>query len=312
MASLCAGMDALTKSLPVARLPTSGSARSSSAPSSCGLRLSHSLRAPASQKQSSGRRESCRRPLCATASTRESGDSGAGPLLGALASGSQVMERQAAEADVMGLLLRQRIVFLGHQMDDFVADATISQLLLLDAQDPTKEIRLFVNCPGGSISAAMGIFDAIQMCRADVSTIAFGLAASTASIVLMGGTKGKRLSMPNARIMMHQPLGGASGKAIDVEIQAREIMYHKTNITNLIAQVTGKSFEQVEKDIDRDRYMSPVEAMEYGIIDGVIDKDMIIPLQPATSKIKPRAEYFASEQDPRKFLIPTIDDSEIY
>ena len=126
----------------------------------------------------------------------------------------------------------------------------------------------------------MAVYDAIQLCRADVSTIAFGIAASTVAIVLAGGTKGKRFAMPNARIMLHQPLGGASGQAIDVEIQAKEAMHHRKNVTRIISEITGRAFEQVEKDIDRDRYMSPAEAMEYGILDGVIDKDMIIPLHP--------------------------------
>jgi len=222
---------------------------------------------------------------------------------------------RSAEADVMGLMLRQRIVFLGSQMDDFVADAIISQLLLLDAVDPKKDIRLFVNCPGGSISAAMGIFDAIQMCRADVSTICFGFAASTAAVVLAAGTRGKRLAMPNSRIMMHQPLGGASGQAIDVEIQAKEVMYHKSNITRILSEITGRSYEQVEKDIDRDRYMSPVEAMEYGIIDGVIDQDAIIAINelPVVSeRVTPRKENLAAMEDPRKFLTPEIPDDEIY
>lgn len=222
---------------------------------------------------------------------------------------------RSAEADVMGLMLKQRIVFLGHQMDDFVADAIVSQLLLLDAVDPNKEIRLFVNCPGGSISAAMAIFDAIQLCRADVSTICFGLAASTAAIVLAGGTPGKRLAMPNSRIMMHQPLGGASGQAIDVEIQAKEVMYHKSNVTRILSEITGRAPEQVEKDIDRDRYMSPIEAMEYGIIDGVIDKDAIISINgllEVSDRVKPRKENLAALEDPRKFLTPEIPDDEIY
>ncbi|EFJ16169.1 hypothetical protein SELMODRAFT_233821 [Selaginella moellendorffii] len=213
----------------------------------------------------------------------------------------------------MGLLLRQRTVFLGHQLDDFVADAIISQLLLLDAMDSKKEIRMFINCPGGSVSAAMGIYDAIQLCRAEVSTIAFGLAASTASVILAGGTKGKRFAMPNTRIMVHQPMGGASGQAIDVEIQAKEIMFHKNNFTRILAEITGKPFEQVEKDIDRDRYMSAVEAMEYGLIDGVIDQENIIPV-PAMpeKKIERRRDIKDAEADPMKFLKPQIPDDEIF
>eukprot|EP00262_Sarcandra_glabra_P010203 TRINITY_DN2516_c0_g1_i1.p1 TRINITY_DN2516_c0_g1~~TRINITY_DN2516_c0_g1_i1.p1 ORF type:complete len:221 (-),score=43.85 TRINITY_DN2516_c0_g1_i1:321-983(-) len=219
---------------------------------------------------------------------------------------------KGVESDVMGMLLRERIVFLGSSIDDFVADAIISQLLLLDAQDPTKDIRLFINSAGGSLSATMAIYDVVQLVRADISTVALGIAASTSSIILGGGTKGKRLAMPNTRIMLHQPLGGASGQAIDVEIQAREIMHNKNNITRIIAGFTGRTFEQVQKDIDRDRYMSPIEAVEYGIIDGVIDKDAIIPLLPVPERVKPKLNYEEISKDPRKFLMPDIPDDEIY
>ncbi|KAB2017719.1 hypothetical protein ERO13_D08G167700v2 [Gossypium hirsutum] len=219
---------------------------------------------------------------------------------------------RGAEADAMGLLLRERIVFLGNNIDDFVADAIISQLLLLDAQDPTKDIRLFINSPGGSLSATMAIYDVVQLVRADVSTVGIGIAASTASIILGGGTKGKRFAMPNTRIMIHQPLGGASGQAIDVEIQAREIMHNKNNVTRIISASTGRPFEQVLKDIDRDRYMSPIEAVEYGIIDGVIDRDSIIPLEPVPERVKASLNYEEISKDPRKFLTPDIPDDEIY
>ncbi|XP_010255757.1 PREDICTED: ATP-dependent Clp protease proteolytic subunit 4, chloroplastic-like [Nelumbo nucifera] len=225
---------------------------------------------------------------------------------------TQETAMRGAASDVMGLLLKERIVFLGNSIDDFVADAIISQLLLLDAQDSTKDIRLFINSPGGSLSATMAIYDVVQLVRADVSTVALGIAASTASIILGGGTKGKRLAMPNTRIMLHQPLGGASGQAIDVEIQAREIMHNKNNITTIISGFTGRTFEQVQKDIDRDRYMSPIEAVEYGIIDGVIDKDSIIPLVPVPEKVKSRLNYEEISKDPKKFLTPDIPDDEIY
>ncbi|KAG6397187.1 hypothetical protein SASPL_143352 [Salvia splendens] len=235
---------------------------------------------------------------------------------------------RGAEADAMGLLLKERIVFLGNSIDDFVADAIISQLLLLDAQDSTKDIRLFINSAGGSLSslyemhalmynvahnATMAIFDVVRLVRADVSTIALGISASTASIILGGGTKGKRYAMPNTRIMIHQPLGGASGQAIDVEIQAREVMHNKKNVTTIISEFTGRSYEQVEKDIDRDRYMSPIEAVEYGIIDGVIDGDSIIPLEPVPDKVKSSTfDYLEISKDPKKFLTPDIPDDEIY
>uniref|UniRef100_A0A6M2EZ98 ATP-dependent Clp protease proteolytic subunit n=1 Tax=Populus davidiana TaxID=266767 RepID=A0A6M2EZ98_9ROSI len=219
---------------------------------------------------------------------------------------------RGAETDAMGLLLRERIVFLGNNIDDFVADAIISQLLLLDAQDPTKDIRLFVNCPGGSLSASMAIYDVVQLVRADVSTIALGISASTASIILGGGTKGKRFAMPNTRIMIHQPLGGASGQAIDVEIQAREIMHNKNNIIRIVSGFTSRTVEQVQKDMDRDRYMSPIEAVEYGIIDGVIDRDSIIPLAPVPERVTPTLNYEDMRKDPMKFLTPDVPDDEIY
>ncbi|XP_068650251.1 ATP-dependent Clp protease proteolytic subunit 4, chloroplastic-like [Aristolochia californica] len=219
---------------------------------------------------------------------------------------------RGAESDVMGLLLRERIVFLGSSIDDFVADAIISQLLLLDALDPTKDIRLFINSPGGSLSATMAIYDVVQLVRADVSTVALGIAASTSSIILGSGAKGKRLAMPNTRIMVHQPMGGASGQAIDVEIQAKEIMHNKKNVTRIVSSFTGRSLEQVEKDIDRDRYMSPIEAVEYGIIDGVIDRNSIIPLMPVPEKVKPKLNYEEISKDPKKFLTPEIPDDEIY
>nr|CAA04393.1 ClpP [Arabidopsis thaliana] len=219
---------------------------------------------------------------------------------------------RGAESDVMGLLLRERIVFLGSSIDDFVADAIMSQLLLLDAKDPKKDIKLFINSPGGSLSATMAIYDVVQLVRADVSTIALGIAASTASIILGAGTKGNRFAMPNTRIMIHQPLGGASGQAIDVEIQAKEVMHNKNNVTSIIAGCTSRSFEQVLKDIDRDRYMSPIEAVEYGLIDGVIDGDSIIPLEPVPDRVKPRVNYEEISKDPMKFLTPEIPDDEIY
>jgi len=186
--------------------------------------------------------------------------------------GGMVIPRHES-GDPFGLLLRERIVFLGNQVDDFTADAVISQLLLLDAQDPKKDIKLFINSPGGSVTAGMGIYDAMQMCRADVSTVCMGLAASMGAFLLTSGARGKRLSMPNARIMIHQPLGGASGQAVDIEIQAREIMYHKANLNRLMAFHTGQDVKQIDEDTDRDRYMSPLEAKNYGIIDQVIGGD---------------------------------------
>ncbi|KAK4261538.1 hypothetical protein QN277_004523 [Acacia crassicarpa] len=218
---------------------------------------------------------------------------------------------KGAESDVMGLLLRERIVFLGSDIDDVVADAIIGQLLLLDAQDPNKDIRLFINSTGGSLSATMAIFDVVRLVRAPISTVALGISASTASIILGGGTKGKRLAMPNTRIMIHQPVGGASGQASDVEVQAREALVGKDNVTRIISEFTGRSYEQVEKDIEKDRYMSPIEAVEYGIIDGVIDRDSIIPLMPIPERVV-SSLYEEITKDPQKFANPEIPDDEIY
>lgn len=187
---------------------------------------------------------------------------------------------ESAEADVLGLLFQERIVFLGSGINDYVADAVIGQLLLLDAQDPTKDIKLFINSSGGDVYSTLAIFDAIQYVRADISTIAIGVAISTASLLLGGGTRGKRLSMPNSRIMVHQPYGGASGTVHDLEIQSKEVRANKQTVINILSDITGRPLEQVEKDIFKDRFMSPVEAIEFGLIDGVIDKDRIIPLSP--------------------------------
>lgn len=193
----------------------------------------------------------------------------------------------ASQSDPMSLLLRERIVFVGNEITDFVADAICTQLLLLDATDSTKDIKLFINSPGGSLSAALAIFDVVQLVRADVSTIAFGVAASTAAIVLGGGTKGKRFSMPNARIMMHQPVAGASGNVGDLINVAEEVMKTKKNLVRIISEFSGRSPEQIEEDIEWDHYLSPMEALEYGVIDGIIDRDLIVPLVPNPEMLKP-------------------------
>ncbi|KAL6544182.1 ATP-dependent Clp protease proteolytic subunit 4 [Orobanche gracilis] len=217
------------------------------------------------------------------------------------------------EADAFSLLLKERILFLGNEIDDFFADSIISQMILLDAQEPTKDIRLFINSPGGSPSAAMAIFDMMHLVQADVSTVALGISASTASIILGGGTKGKRFAMPNARIVINQPFGGIGGHPLDVAIHARELMQNKENITRIISDFTGRPFEQVEKDIRYDRYMSPVEAVEYGIIDGVIDEDSIIPLMTVSERVE--ASTLTDEEistDPNKFLTLEILDDELF
>ncbi|KAL5722115.1 endopeptidase Clp [Ranunculus cassubicifolius] len=175
------------------------------------------------------------------------------------------------ELDTTNMLLRQRIVFLGSQVDDVTADFIISQLLFLDAEDNTKDIKLFINSPGGSVTAGMGIYDAMKMCKADVSTVCLGLAASMGAFLLCSGTKGKRYCMPNARVMIHQPLGTAGGKATEMGLRIREMMYHKVKLNKIISRITGKPESQVELDTDRDNWFNPWEAKEYGLVDAVID-----------------------------------------
>ncbi|XP_050385028.1 ATP-dependent Clp protease proteolytic subunit 3, chloroplastic [Argentina anserina] len=175
------------------------------------------------------------------------------------------------ELDTTNMLLRQRIIFLGSQVDDMTADLIISQLLFLDAEDPKKDITLFINSPGGSVTAGMGIYDAMKMCKADVSTVCFGLAASMGAFLLASGSKGKRYCMPNARVMIHQPLGTAGGKATEMGIRIREMAYHKIKLNKILSRITRKPFEQVEEDTDRDNFMNPWEAKDYGLIDDVID-----------------------------------------
>jgi ATP-dependent Clp protease protease subunit len=174
--------------------------------------------------------------------------------------------------DIYSRLLRERIVFLGTPVNDQVADSIVAQLLFLDAEDPEKDVQLYINSPGGSVTAGMAIYDTMQQIRPDVMTICFGLAASMGAFLLSGGAQGKRLSLPSARIMIHQPLGGAQGQAVDIEIQAKEILYHKRRLNELLAQHTGQPLERIEADTERDFYMSAVDAKEYGLIDTVLTK----------------------------------------
>lgn len=174
--------------------------------------------------------------------------------------------------DIYSRLLRERIVFLGTPVDDAVADSIVAQLLYLDADDPEKDIQLYINSPGGSVTAGMAIYDTMQQVRPDVATICFGLAASMGAFLLAAGAPGKRMSLLNSRIMIHQPLGGAQGQAVDIEIQAREILYHKSTLNRLLAKHTGKPLERLEADTERDFFMSAEEAREYGLVDTVIAK----------------------------------------
>ena len=175
--------------------------------------------------------------------------------------------------DIYSRLLRERIIFLGTGIDDQVADALVAQLLFLEAEDPEKDIQIYINSPGGSVTAGLAIYDTMQQVAPDVVTICYGLAASMGAFLLSGGTKGKRLALPNARIMIHQPLGGAQGQAVDIEIQAKEILYLKDTLNGLMAEHTGQPLEKIAEDTDRDYFLSPAEAVQYGLIDRVVTDD---------------------------------------
>lgn len=172
--------------------------------------------------------------------------------------------------DVFSRLLRERIVFLGSEVDDDLANSIMAQLLLLDSENPEKDIMLYINSPGGSITAGMAIFDTMQHVRCDVSTICMGEAASMGAFLLSGGTKGKRMALPSARIMIHQPLGGAKGQASDIELEAKEILRMKHMLNEMLAEHTGQSIEKINADTERDFYMSAQEALDYGLIDKII------------------------------------------
>ena len=172
--------------------------------------------------------------------------------------------------DIYSRLLRERIIFLGSGIDDGVADALVAQLLFLEAEDPEKDIQIYINSPGGSVTAGLAIYDTMQQVAPDVVTICYGLAASMGAFLLSGGTKGKRLALPNARIMIHQPLGGAQGQAVDIEIQAREILFLKDTLNGLMAEHTGQPLDKIAADTDRDYFLSPAEAVQYGLIDRVV------------------------------------------
>ncbi|MDJ0675717.1 MAG: ATP-dependent Clp endopeptidase proteolytic subunit ClpP [Calothrix sp. MO_167.B42] len=179
--------------------------------------------------------------------------------------------------DIYSRLLRERIIFLGTPIDDNISNSIVAQLLFLDAEDPEKDIQLYINSPGGSVTAGMAIYDTIQQIRPDVVTICFGLAASMGAFLLTAGAAGKRMSLPDSRIMIHQPLGGAQGQAVDIEIQAKEILYHKAKLNQLLAHHTGQPLEQINADTERDFFMSADEAKNYGLIDQVISSRQDLP-----------------------------------
>jgi ATP-dependent Clp protease protease subunit len=174
--------------------------------------------------------------------------------------------------DIYSRLLKDRIIFIGSPIDDKVANAVIAQLLFLEAEDPDKDIYIYINSPGGSVTAALAMYDTIQYIKPDVSTICMGLGASAAALLLASGASGKRYALPYARIMIHQPMGGAQGQATDIEIQAKEILQLRDIINNILADHTGQPIEKIEKDVDRDYFMSAQESKEYGIIDEVVTR----------------------------------------
>ncbi|WP_300523541.1 ATP-dependent Clp endopeptidase proteolytic subunit ClpP [Aminiphilus sp.] len=174
--------------------------------------------------------------------------------------------------DIYSRLLKDRIVFIGDAIEDHLANLVVAQLLFLESEDPDKDVHLYINSPGGVITAGMAIYDTMQYIKCPVSTICVGQAASMAAVLLSGGTAGKRYSLPHARIMIHQPSGGAQGQAVDIEIQAREILRMKEFLGKILAEHTGQSIKKIATDMDRDYYMSAEEAQRYGIVDKVIEK----------------------------------------
>lgn len=174
--------------------------------------------------------------------------------------------------DIYSRLLKERIIFLVGPVNDATANLVVAQLLFLESENPDKEISLYINSPGGSVSAGMAIFDTMQFIKPDVSTLCTGLAASMGAFLLAAGARGKRFSLPNSRIMIHQPLGGAQGQASDIEIQAREILYLRERLNAILAEKTGRTTDQVGRDTDRDHFMSAEDAVAYGLIDQVLEK----------------------------------------
>lgn len=174
--------------------------------------------------------------------------------------------------DIYSRLLKDRIIFLGEEVNDVTASLVVSQLLFLESEDPEKDINLYIMSPGGSVTAGMAIYDTMQFVKCDVSTICMGMAASMGAFLLAGGTKGKRMALPNAEIMIHQPSGGAQGQATEIEIAAEHILRTKEKLNRILAENTGQSYETIKADTERDNYMTAQQAKEYGLIDIVVDK----------------------------------------
>jgi len=176
--------------------------------------------------------------------------------------------------DIYSRLLKERIIFIGTPIDDYVASLVVAQLLFLASEDPSKDINVYINSPGGSVSAGLAIYDTMQFVKPDISTICIGMAASMAQVLLCAGTAGKRYSLPHSRIMMHQPLGGTQGQASDIEIYTREVMRTRDTLYSIISKHTGKDVATILKDADRDNYMSAQEALDYGMIDRVLERSL--------------------------------------
>lgn len=174
--------------------------------------------------------------------------------------------------DIYSRLLKDRIIFIGSEINDELSNAVVAQLLFLEAENPEKDIHIYINSPGGSVTAGMAIYDTIQFIKADVSTICLGMAASMGAMLMLAGTKGKRYALPNSEIMIHQPLGGARGQASDLKIAAESILRTRDMLAGIISERTGQPLEKVEKDMDRDYYLTAQQALEYGIVDKIIEK----------------------------------------
>ena len=174
--------------------------------------------------------------------------------------------------DIYSRLLKDRIIFLGTAIDDTVANLVVAQLLFLESEDPDKDISIYINSPGGSVTAGLAIYDTMQYIKPDVSTICIGMAASMGAVLLTAGAEGKRIALPNSRIMIHQPMGGMQGQASDIEIHAKEILKTRAKLNEILAKHTGRPLEKIEADTDRDYYLSAEEAQQYGIVDKIIEK----------------------------------------
>ena len=175
--------------------------------------------------------------------------------------------------DIYSRLLKERVIFITGPIEDHMANLVVAQLLFLEAENPEKDINIYINSPGGSVTSGMSIYDTMSYIKPDISTLCIGQASSMGAILLTGGTKGKRFALPNSRIMIHQPLGGAQGQAVEIEIQAKEILFLKKTLNSLLAEHTGQSLEKINEDTERDYFLSPAEAVQYGLIDKVIKND---------------------------------------